>query len=441
MRNMAGVNGMEKRDFFISYTKTDKAWAVWIADVLKKNGYSVYVQALDIRPGDNFIEKMNEFLKNSDNFLAIWSKAYSQSRFCMTEFEAAFNEWHKKRINYFLSACIDTHPMEPLYAALVHVDLPDMGAASESDLMNAVRYVVPRPDIVPDEPKDIATDTFHMDTDIPLSDEDADTLYQRGDSYHHGKHGVKQDYIKARKCYEQAAEKGHIDALNALGELYNEGDGVEVNYDKARDYFEQAAAKGNSNALNNLGWLYEYGYSVEQDYAKALDYYEQAAAKGNVYALYNLGLSYENGNGVKKDYPKARGYFEQAAAKGDIDALEHLGGFYFYAVGVEQNYAKARQYYEQAAVKGHVGALCTLGFLFENGYGVKKDYIRARRYYEQSAAKGDINALWNLAVLYENGRGVKRSYSKALAYYQKAADMGDWDAHAKIAQLRKKLRR
>jgi len=46
---------MDKRDFFISYNKADKAWAKWIAGVLEENDYSTYLQAWDMRPGDDFI--------------------------------------------------------------------------------------------------------------------------------------------------------------------------------------------------------------------------------------------------------------------------------------------------------------------------------------------------------------------------------------------------
>jgi hypothetical protein len=37
------------RDFFISYTNLDKAWAVWIAVELEKAGYTTVVQAFDFR--------------------------------------------------------------------------------------------------------------------------------------------------------------------------------------------------------------------------------------------------------------------------------------------------------------------------------------------------------------------------------------------------------
>ena len=41
------------RDFFVSYNGKDKAWAEWISWTLEEAGYSVVLQAWDIRPGDN----------------------------------------------------------------------------------------------------------------------------------------------------------------------------------------------------------------------------------------------------------------------------------------------------------------------------------------------------------------------------------------------------
>ena len=32
----------EKRDFFISFTKTDSDWAAWVAWVLEEEGFSVF---------------------------------------------------------------------------------------------------------------------------------------------------------------------------------------------------------------------------------------------------------------------------------------------------------------------------------------------------------------------------------------------------------------
>ena len=165
-------------------------------------------------------------------------------------------------MNCFLPVKIDSYPMKALYSALVHVDLSDMGAASEKKLVDAVRYAVPRP----------------LARTAPQ--EDAEILNERGNNYYWGKNGVQRNYEKARKCYEQAAIKGNATALNSLGYLYQHSLGVQQDYAKAREYYEQAAAKGRMLALYDLGCLYEYGEGVQQDYTKALEYYQKAADKG-----------------------------------------------------------------------------------------------------------------------------------------------------------------
>jgi hypothetical protein len=44
-------------NFFISYCKTDTAWAEWIAWTLEEAKYSVVYQASDFRPGENVVLK------------------------------------------------------------------------------------------------------------------------------------------------------------------------------------------------------------------------------------------------------------------------------------------------------------------------------------------------------------------------------------------------
>ena len=247
---------MEQRDFFISYTNADEAWAVWIANVLKSNGYTAYVQALDIKPGDIFPEKMNEFLKSSANFIAVWSARYFASQFCKDELNGAYIQRNKGQMKYLFLVRIDNYPIEPLYAGLVHIALPDRGAASETKLIDAVRHAV-SPPLTPTVPRPIApTDTFPDTYPVSLielqtspTQEDAETLYQRGEDYYYGRNGVKQDYFKARDYYERAAAKGSAYALNSLGELYNHGLGVAQNYAKALEYFQKALDGGYTPAI------------------------------------------------------------------------------------------------------------------------------------------------------------------------------------------------
>ncbi|MBR3570725.1 MAG: toll/interleukin-1 receptor domain-containing protein [Oscillibacter sp.] len=417
---------MERRDFFVSYTNRDRVWAQWVANVLRNNGYTVYMQATDIKPGDDFLEKMEEFLENSGNFIAVWSEGYSKSKYCMNELRAAYHQWHNGRMECLLPVRIENHPMKALYAALVHVDLFDIDkVAAGKTLMDAVREKVPRLVPVPDNEQE----------------EYAKMLYQRGEDYYHGRNGVQRDYAKARDYYERAAVKGNADALCGLGVLYDNGNGVQRDYAKARDYYERAAVKGNANALFELGVLYYGGNGVQQDYAKARNYWEEAAAKGKTIALYRLGRIYQEGTGVRVDYAKARDYYEQAVANGDTLALYHLGQIYYSGRnGVQQDYAKSRDYYERAAEDGDMAALCHLGYLYLSGAGgVDVDYAKAWKYYKWAADMGHEFAIHMLGEFYENGLGVSIDYAKALGYYQEAYDAGYGNAPADIERLRKKL--
>ena len=56
---MAGGGGTAK-DFFVSYTGADTAWAEWIAWVLTEADYSDAHPGLGLRTGQNWVAKMQE---------------------------------------------------------------------------------------------------------------------------------------------------------------------------------------------------------------------------------------------------------------------------------------------------------------------------------------------------------------------------------------------
>ena len=51
-----------------------------------------------------------------------------------------------------------------------------------------------------------------------------------------------------------------------LGVLYNDGLGVAQDYRKARKWYQRAADAGDATAMNNLGVLCHEGQGVTQDY-------------------------------------------------------------------------------------------------------------------------------------------------------------------------------
>lgn len=77
------------------------------------------------------------------------------------------------------------------------------------------------------------------------------------------------------------------------------------NFTEAFNWIKQAAEKGHIKAMNNTGVLYDNGQGVAQNHAEALKWYKKAAEKGYADAMYNVGVFYEKGEGVlSKIIPK-----------------------------------------------------------------------------------------------------------------------------------------
>jgi hypothetical protein len=87
----AGRAGMaEGKDFFISYTGADTAWAEWIAQTLEDAGYRTVLQAWDFRPGTDFLHQMHQATQQATRTIAVLSPAYLGSAFGEAEWRVAF---------------------------------------------------------------------------------------------------------------------------------------------------------------------------------------------------------------------------------------------------------------------------------------------------------------------------------------------------------------
>ncbi len=131
-----------------------------------------------------------------------------------------------------------------------------------------------------------------------------------------GAKGLTKDLQTAAKLYEAAANSGHLESMNAIGQAYQNGIGVAVNEAKAVEWYRKAAEGKPAVAQNNLGILYLNGKGVERNVAEAFKLFELAANQGDGWGLNNLGGMYEMGWGVAKDRTKAASFYKQAAEKG-----------------------------------------------------------------------------------------------------------------------------
>jgi hypothetical protein len=76
-------------DFFISYTRADRAWAEWIAWQLEEAGYTTVLDVWDFRPGNNFVLVMQQAVAQATCTLAVLSPDYLTALYTQPEWAAA----------------------------------------------------------------------------------------------------------------------------------------------------------------------------------------------------------------------------------------------------------------------------------------------------------------------------------------------------------------
>ncbi|CAB4426590.1 unnamed protein product [Rhizophagus irregularis] len=253
--------------------------------------------------------------------------------------------------------------------------------------------------------------------------------------------GTVKNEVKAFKLYEEAAEKGHINAIDQLGYCYQKGIGTEKNEVKAFKLYKEAAEKGHINAICKLGFYYLNGMGTEKSVIKAFEKYKEAAEKSHICAIYNVGVCYQIGIVTVKNEVKAFELYKDAAEKGQIDAIfllgystekglinaiYRLGECYYYGIGTEKNEIKAFEKYNEAAEKGHICAIYNVGICCQIGIGTVKNKFKAFEKYKEAAEKGyieaaekgQIDAIHNLEYCYEKGIGIEKNEIRAFELYK-----------------------
>ena len=152
-------------------------------------------------------------------------------------------------------------------------------------------------------------------------------------SYVEPDHGLNLTFYEATSKYSYSAF--------IIGHMYDNGIGISQDYTKAMKWYERAAENGNSTAMINLGAIYERGIDISQgidipqDYAKAIELYERAAEKGNTTAMNYLGNMCRLSIGIPQDYTKAIEWYGRAMEKGSIVSIRQA--YYLYSNMVPRN--------------------------------------------------------------------------------------------------------
>jgi hypothetical protein len=110
-------------DFFVSYTKTDEAWAVWIAWIVEEMGFQTMVQAWDFRPGTNWIQKMDAGLQSCARMIAVLSPDYLKSVYGAAEWQTVWAQDAQGTDRKLLPVRVRDFKPSGLLATVVYTDL------------------------------------------------------------------------------------------------------------------------------------------------------------------------------------------------------------------------------------------------------------------------------------------------------------------------------
>jgi tetratricopeptide (TPR) repeat protein len=157
-----------RKDFFISFTSSDRKWATWIAWVLEQKGYTCAFQDWDFTPGCNFVAEMDRALKDCDRVLAVLSPKYCSSGFCEAEWTAKFAEGVKSKKPTILPVRVCEFDVEGLLGVLVYVDLVNCSKEQARNLLlKRVQDGRAKPDTEPGFPGELEDASPRFPGDLP----------------------------------------------------------------------------------------------------------------------------------------------------------------------------------------------------------------------------------------------------------------------------------
>jgi tetratricopeptide (TPR) repeat protein len=143
---MGEGRGLARRDFFISYTSADRAWAEWIAWQLEAEGYTVVVQAWDFTAGRDWVHEMQHATSTAERVVAVLSAAYLRSAYGEAEWRVFYAKDPSGDQGLLLPVRVDVVNPPGLLQTRVYVDLIDQDATTaRAALLAAARRARGKP--------------------------------------------------------------------------------------------------------------------------------------------------------------------------------------------------------------------------------------------------------------------------------------------------------
>ena len=248
---------------------------------------------------------------------------------------------------------------------------------------------------------------------------------------------TKDAIHRAFETHLKAANRGHPESMNEVGQYLRMGVLGRVDLAKAVDWYERGASAGSADAATNAGRAYYNGWLRPIDFYRAHRYYEQAALGGDAWGMQNYGLTFLDGRGTARDAETGREWVGRAAKKGLAEAQLSYAELARKGLGGPLDTPEFVRWARASADQGYAPALYELGMYFLGPEDNEPpDPARAANYLRQAAIKKHPAAQFAYATLCEQGVGADANPVQAFLYYSLALRSGQKKAQERLERLR-----
>lgn len=145
-----------QKDFFISYNSADRRWGEWIGWQLEKAGFTVVIQAWDFRPGQDFLQGMQEAMEAKQT-IAVLSEDYLKADFTRPEWSAALVQDPRGNQRTLIPVLVRPCTLKGFFATRIHIDLTNVEKKeARQKLLDGIRERA-KPDTEPPFPNEVAS--------------------------------------------------------------------------------------------------------------------------------------------------------------------------------------------------------------------------------------------------------------------------------------------
>lgn len=475
---------LETPTAFFSYSREDSAFALRLAEDLKAAGANVWLDQLDIAPGQRWARAVEEALNNSPRVLVILSPASVSSTHVEDEVNFALEE-HKTVIPVFYQDCKVPFQLRPFQYVDFRADY-DRGLKAMVKTLGATSRSQPTPEPKPEPPPIHEEAPLYEDleraTYLQQESEKAALLEREEQERRRAEQVRLEREERERKVAEVERRflvKVRLEQEERERQAAAEKTRLEekrIRQQQTRREEQKALAEPAARFEGALAFLREHLVaacvvvivSILLLVASAMylgkrqaDQVQQATGAADSAGSAQLppGAGTVHGNTAPSiRNPSSAGSSQVASTGGTTGSpaasaqnslkahsphemtakeMNARGDDYRLGNGVAQDWGEAVTWYRKAAEAGNPQAMGNLGFLYFMGLGTDGDARQGVFWCQKGAEAGDPTSMQIMGDMYKRGIGgvLEKNEQQAANWYRKAAERGDFIAMNALGQM------